>query len=271
MTQYTQQALEAAIKQAIQEQGGQETSPADEKQQKQQKQQAPQLKPKAGGQQGNQAPTPPAQPVAPTAPAQQQKAPDVNALYNEAYKEAQAKVIRQQAVKDANDSMNLQRMQATMASRAKGAVNQMRWAWFVFTTNPLTAGLALLAQVGSWITTFSFVYALVSNVAGEGVEGVQPTAIFVSLALELVLMALKSRVDVSGMFAYIFDTGLNFGGLWPYVKHVDKTPMYKALADAFKWGENAAMPSWLVVAAGFSFALGLSVAPHILWKRAQPR
>lgn len=123
---------------------------------------------------------------------------------------------------------------------------------------------AVIAQVGSFATTYLFIRALGLN----GIPG-----FFIAVAAEFLLLAMKTLVfsskhsaDALGWAAVIFDTLLNAGGLWPYVQHLDKTPSWGMLVEGLGMaGELRKIPA-LVIALGIGYIL--SIAPHRLWRGA---
>lgn len=122
---------------------------------------------------------------------------------------------------------------------------------------------AILAQLGSWATTYACVVAL-------GVTGY--TGFFISIGAEFLLAAGKALVfsgkrnDTVGWIAIGLDTLLNAGGLWPYAQHLDNTPVWVMLVQSMGLdGELRKIPALVI-----TLALGyvLSVAPHRFWKGA---
>lgn len=122
---------------------------------------------------------------------------------------------------------------------------------------------AVLAQAGSFATTYACVIAL-------GLTGY--TGFFVAVGVEFLLAAGKAlvfnsrkhRADALGWIAIWIDTGLNAGGIWPFVQNLDKTPSWVMLVQAMGLdGELRKLPALIV-----ALALGylLSVAPHRFWR-----
>lgn len=124
---------------------------------------------------------------------------------------------------------------------------------------------AILAQIGSFATTYGCILAL-------GITGY--TGFFLSVGAEFLLAAgkalvfnsKKDRADAVGWIAIGLDTLLNAGGLWPYAQHLDKTPVWVMLVQSMNLqGELAKLPALII-----TLALGylLSVAPHRFWRGA---
>lgn len=121
---------------------------------------------------------------------------------------------------------------------------------------------AVLAQAGSFATTWSFIYAL-------GITGL--TGFAVAAAAEFLLAAAKSfvfsgkhKADGLGWLAIAIDTFLNAAGIWPYVQNLDKTPVWSMLVQSLGLtGELRKIPA-LILALALGYVL--SVAPHRLWR-----
>jgi hypothetical protein len=121
---------------------------------------------------------------------------------------------------------------------------------------------AALAQLGSFATTYMFVDAL----GGKGVEG-----FFIAVTLEFLLVAGKQLLytpgghrDALGVIAVVADAGLNAGGIWPIVQHIDNTPTWAMLVQALGLDGQLRQIPTLVIALAIGYVL--SIAPHRLWR-----
>ena len=122
---------------------------------------------------------------------------------------------------------------------------------------------AILAQLGSWWTTWLFCTAL----GGETANGF--VVFGISVALEWVLFEgkramLEGKKDALGWVSFVSDALLNAGGLWAFVLALDATETYQMLAAGLNLGDEMRLLPALAIA----LALGawLSLAPHQLWK-----
>jgi hypothetical protein len=124
---------------------------------------------------------------------------------------------------------------------------------------------AILAQLGSFATTYAFIYAL-------GLTGY--TGFFFAVGTEFLLAAGKALVfnsrkasaDALGWIAIIVDMFLNAGGIWPYAQHLDNTPVWVMLTQSMGLeGELRKLPA-LIITLALGYAL--SIAPHRFWRGA---
>lgn len=122
---------------------------------------------------------------------------------------------------------------------------------------------ALLAQLGSWATTYAFILAI-------GITGM--TGFFLSVGVEFFLAAGKSLVfdgkkssaDAFGWIAIVVDMLLNAGGIWPGVQTLDKAPTWIMLKEGMGLNGDLSQLPALIVALVLGYLL--SVAPHRFWR-----
>ena len=122
---------------------------------------------------------------------------------------------------------------------------------------------AVLAQHGSFATTYAFIAA--------AVKGLEPLLLFgMAVGVELLLALAKNvlfnssqRDDLVGWGAVIFDTVLNAGGLWPMSRNIASTPSAIMLAEALGLKSDIGNIPALILALIFGYLL--AVLPHQLW------
>lgn len=126
---------------------------------------------------------------------------------------------------------------------------------------------AVLAQVGSCLTTYAFFQAIM-------VGSDLPIVIAVSICVEFILFLGKkmlfSKRHNSKQIAVpsiMLDTLLNAGGLWPYAKNIAASPTAIMLSEALALRDTiGAIPALILsLVAGYL----LAVAPHTLWKAGE--
>jgi hypothetical protein len=123
---------------------------------------------------------------------------------------------------------------------------------------------AVLAQLGSFATTYAFIAA--------AVQGLAPLTLFlIAVGVELLLMLAKGvlfnaskKDDLVGWCAIVFDTLLNAGGLWPLSRNIATTPSAIMLAEAL--GLKAEIGNLPALALALVFGYLLAVLPHHLWR-----
>lgn len=121
---------------------------------------------------------------------------------------------------------------------------------------------AILAQLGSFATTYVFFIAVMDGAAWYAILGI-------ALAVEFLLTlgkGLVSRGGAVGPASIIFDMFLNAGGIWPSSRHIAESPPAQMIVEAFHL-----QPSFgLVPAFVLSLLIGylLAVLPHRLWRAA---
>lgn len=136
-----------------------------------------------------------------------------------------------------------------------------------FSLNSYHLGAAF-AQVGSFLTTYLFIAAVMSGATFPLIIGVSLVVEFI-LALGKSLMFGKRRDGVVGGAAVLFDTLLNAGGIWPYARNIAHSPPALMLMEALALRDTmGSIPALLVaLVAGYL----LAVAPHRLWNAARRR
>ena len=119
---------------------------------------------------------------------------------------------------------------------------------------------AILAQLGSFATTYVFFLAVMDGAAWYAILGI-------ALAVEFLLTLGKGLIGSAvGPAAIIFDSLLNAGGIWPSSRHIAESPPAQMIIEAFQL-----KPSFgLVPAFVLSLLIGylLAVLPHRLWRAA---
>lgn len=131
-----------------------------------------------------------------------------------------------------------------------------------------TAGLnryhagAILAQIGSFATTYLFFIAVMDGAGWYAILGI-------ALAVEFLLLlgkGLARQGGTVGPAAIVFDMLLNAGGIWPSTRHIAESPPAQMIVEAFHL-----QPSFgLIPAFVLSLLIGylLAVLPHRLWRAA---
>jgi hypothetical protein len=122
---------------------------------------------------------------------------------------------------------------------------------------------AVLAQLGSFATTYAFISA--------AVRGFEPIVLFlIAAGAELLLVLAKGvlfntnrKDDMVGWVAVVFDTLLNAGGLWPLARNIATTPTAIMLAEALGLKAEIGNIPALILAIVFGYLL--AVLPHRLW------
>lgn len=129
------------------------------------------------------------------------------------------------------------------------------------TFNRYHAG-AILAQVGSFATTYLFFLAVMNGATWYAILGI-------ALAVEFLLFLGKGvaqRGGAVGAASIVFDTLLNAGGIWPSTRHIAESPPAQMIIEAFQL-----QPTFgLIPAFVLSLLIGylLAVLPHRLWRAA---
>lgn len=119
---------------------------------------------------------------------------------------------------------------------------------------------AALAQVGSYITTYAFFQYIIKDTL---------IALVTSALAELLMYYLKEELlenkDILGGIALVFDTLFNAGGIFTYIKGLDKTPTYAMLSEVFTAdGKPGKLSTLTVFIVTIGLGLILSLAPHSL-------
>ncbi len=122
--------------------------------------------------------------------------------------------------------------------------------------------VALVAQIGSYATTYLFFKAI--GMQGWLLLGASLLAEALLLAGKHIVLSGENRADGFGWAAILIDTVLNGGGLWPYLHKADKTPSWTMLAEGLALGKDMHNLPALVLALAFGFLL--AVAPHWIWR-----
>ncbi len=128
---------------------------------------------------------------------------------------------------------------------------------------------AVLAQLGSFVTTYAFFVAVLTDAPYHMV-------LLIAIGTEALLGLGKSLLfntarqdDAVGWSAIIFDTLLNAGGIWPYSMRIAATPTAVMLSQAFNLqGEMTNLPA-LVLSLVFGYLL--AVLPWRLWRAGSRR
>lgn len=121
---------------------------------------------------------------------------------------------------------------------------------------------AVLAQLGSFATTYVFFVAVMEGANWYAILGI-------ALAVEFLLTlgkGLVSRGGAVGPAAIVFDSLLNAGGIWPSSRHIAESPPAQMIVEAFRL-----QPTFgLIPAFVLSLLIGylLAVLPHRLWRAA---
>ena len=101
--------------------------------------------------------------------------------------------------------------------------------------------------------------------------GVQPGAVSLAWAMAAQLVFTigerpiwrGSRYSFIGFLFIAVDAWFNFGGVWPFVKNIDKTPQWAASVEAMNM---AATPSSAISAvASILVSIGIASATEWLW------
>jgi hypothetical protein len=121
---------------------------------------------------------------------------------------------------------------------------------------------AILAQFGSFATTYAFFIAVMDGAQWYVILGI-------ALAVEFLLTLGKSLVQRGGAVgaaSIAFDTLLNAGGIWPSMRRISASPPALMIIEAFKLDPTFG----LIPAFVLSLLIGylLAVLPHRLWRAA---
>lgn len=120
---------------------------------------------------------------------------------------------------------------------------------------------AILAQAGSFATTYLFFVAVMDGAQWYAVLGI-------ALAVEFLLILGKGLAGRGGVGAasVFFDMLLNAGGIWPSTRRIAESPPAHMIIEAFQL-----QPTFgLIPAFVLSLLIGylLAVLPHRLWRAA---
>jgi hypothetical protein len=126
---------------------------------------------------------------------------------------------------------------------------------------------AILAQVGSYLTTYAFFLAVLKGMQLPLVIGIALAAEFLLFLGKGLLFNSRRHDGAAGWASVLIDTLLNAGGLWPYVTRVADTPTAKMIVEAFGLrGTMGHVSAFLLtLVAGYM----LAVAPHRIWRAAR--
>jgi hypothetical protein len=126
---------------------------------------------------------------------------------------------------------------------------------------------AVLAQIGSYLTTYAFFRAVLAGMDLPLVIGIALAAEFLLFLGKGLLFDPRRHDGAAGWASVLIDTLLNAGGLWPYVTRVSDTPTAKMVVEAFGLhGTIGHVPALiLTLVAGYV----LAVAPHRIWRAAK--
>jgi hypothetical protein len=127
---------------------------------------------------------------------------------------------------------------------------------------------AAIAQLGSLLTTYAFLAAVMHGAALYLVVAVSLVIEFL-LTLGKSLLFGKRHDGVIGGVAVAFDTLLNAGGIWPYTRAIAFSPPAVMLTEAFALHDTMGSIPALVIAVVAGYLL--AIAPHRLWKAAGRR
>ena len=134
--------------------------------------------------------------------------------------------------------------------------------------NPYKIG-AILAQAGSFLTTFAFFNAVLIGADALLIFGIAAGVEFLLTLGKGLLFNTTRHDDAVGWSAILFDTLLNAGGLWPYTARLTATPTAVMLTEALHLqGQMGSIPA-LILALVFGF--WLAVSPHRLWRAGSKR
>lgn len=129
--------------------------------------------------------------------------------------------------------------------------------------NPYTIG-AILAQIGSFITTYAFFAAVMPTADGRLVFGISVSVEYLLTLGKGLLFNTSNRDDAVGWASAGFDTLLNAGGLWPYTTRLAATPTAVMLTQTL--GLEGGMSSIAALILALVFGFWLAIAPHRLWR-----
>jgi hypothetical protein len=136
------------------------------------------------------------------------------------------------------------------------------------TLNPYKIG-AVLAQLGSFLTTYAFFAAVLIGAPPLLTFGIAVGVEFLLTLGKGLLFNTARHDDAVGWAAILFDTLLNGGGLWPYAARLAATPTAIMFTEALHLdGQMGSVPA-LVLALVFGF--WLAVSPHRLWRAGSKR